>query len=67
MQRERDIDVSSPLSINVWHRTCAPLVFRWVVEGDRRGKVSWEHWVLGASAPWEAAGLLVARAILVFR
>ena len=45
-QRERDVDVSCPLSIDVRRRTRAPLVFRWVVEGDRRGEVSWECWEL---------------------
>ena len=61
-QRERGIDVSSPLYIDVRHCTRTPLVFRWVVEGDQgRGKLG----ALGASASWEAVGLL-ARAILVF-
>jgi len=45
-QRERDVDVNCPLSLDVRRRTRAPLVFRWVVEGDRRGEVSWERWEL---------------------
>ena len=45
-QRERDVDVSCPVSIDVRGRTRARLVFRWVVEGNRRGEVSWERWEL---------------------
>ena len=51
-QCKRDIDVSSPLSIDMWHHMRVPLVFRWVVEGDCRGEVSWEHWELPLLGRW---------------
>ena len=42
-QRERNVDVGCPLSVDVRRCARAPLVFRRVVERDRRGEVSRER------------------------